>query len=51
MKNKEEVKPELVNAARIALSRPGEDEFWQEVEDRMDIRDKANSELVTPRKK
>lgn len=42
----------LIEAARVALAVPGEKEFWQEVEERMEIReaqDSQLSELVKPR--
>lgn len=39
-------KKEWVEAARIALAVPGEKAFWDEVKERMEIREKA---LVEPR--
>lgn len=45
MKPKIENKEALIKAARIALAIPTE--FWDEVKERMDIREKA---LVAPRK-
>jgi hypothetical protein len=45
-----ENKADLVKAARIAESKPGESDFWKEVEDRMDVREESKNELVQPRK-
>lgn len=39
-------KAELIEAARMALAVPGEKEFWDEVKERMEIREK---DLVKPR--
>lgn len=39
-------KKELVEAARIALAVPGERAFWDEVKERMEIRE---NDLVKPR--
>lgn len=46
-------KKELVDAARVALAVPGEKEFWDEVAERMEVRDAEDSrlsDLVQPRK-
>lgn len=43
----------LIESARVALAVPGEKEFWQEVEERMEVRDAKDSrlsDLVQPRK-
>lgn len=43
---------ELIEAARVALAMPGEKEFWDEVEERMEVRDAQDSQLsdlVKPR--
>lgn len=42
-----EEKQRLIDEARAAGAKPGEQEFWKEVQDRMDIRDQQ----VTPRPK
>lgn len=44
---------QLIETARVALTIPEEKEFWQEVEERMDVRESRDSELsdlVQPRK-
>lgn len=42
-----ENKKEMIKAARVALAMPGEKSFWEEVKQRMDIR---QQDLVKARK-
>jgi len=46
MKTEIKDKAEVVKAVRVALMVPGEKEFWDEVKERMEIREE---ELVKPR--
>lgn len=35
----------LIESARVALAVPGEKEFWDEVEERMEVRDAEDNRL------
>jgi len=49
MKLDKETKSELVQAARVALLRPDEHTFWNDVERNMVKWDEARKDLVEPR--
>ena len=44
-------KQEMLASARIADYRPGEREFWAQVEDRMKVRENQTADRVVPRPK